>query len=75
MRREYLDHVLFWNAKDLESKLADFQQYYNGQRVHSSLHGQTPAETSGEAGPSQANLNNFTWQPHCRGMFETPMAA
>jgi putative transposase len=25
MRREFLDHVLFWNARDLERKLADFQ--------------------------------------------------
>ena len=24
MRREYLDHVLFWNARDLERKLADW---------------------------------------------------
>ena len=28
MRRECLDHVLFWNAGDLERKLADFQAYY-----------------------------------------------
>jgi putative transposase len=29
MRREFLDHVLFWNACDLEQKLAEFQTYYN----------------------------------------------
>ena len=28
-RREFLDHVLFWNVRDLERKLADFQAYYN----------------------------------------------
>jgi transposase InsO family protein len=28
MRREFLDHVLFWNARDLERKLAEFQVYY-----------------------------------------------
>jgi putative transposase len=27
MRREFLDHVLFWNARDLERKLGDFQAY------------------------------------------------
>ena len=27
IRREFLDHVLFWNAPDLERKLADFQAY------------------------------------------------
>ena len=74
VRREYLDHLLFWNAPDLERKLADFQQYYNGHRVHSSLAGKTPAKTSGESGPRQAVFNNFTWQTNCRGMFETPLA-
>jgi hypothetical protein len=29
MRRECLDHVLFWNGRDLERKLAEFQAYYN----------------------------------------------
>jgi transposase InsO family protein len=29
MRREFLDQVLFWNARDLERKLGDFQAYYN----------------------------------------------
>ena len=42
MRREFLDHVLFWNACDLERKLADFQMYYNVARSHASLDGRTP---------------------------------
>src|SRR5882762_3241795 len=29
IRRELLDHVLFWTAADLESKLSAFQTYYN----------------------------------------------
>jgi putative transposase len=29
MRRDFVDHVLFWNTGDLERKLADFQAYYN----------------------------------------------
>ena len=37
MRREFLDHVLFWNARDLEQKLADFLAYYNAARGHASL--------------------------------------
>ena len=41
MRREFLDHVLFWNARDLERKLADFQVYYNATRSHASLEGHT----------------------------------
>jgi putative transposase len=29
IRRECLDHLLFWTAADLEMKLSDFQNYYN----------------------------------------------
>jgi transposase InsO family protein len=39
MRREFLDQVLFWNARDLERKLAEFQAYYNTARSHASLEG------------------------------------
>ena len=42
VRREFLDHVLFWNARDLERKLAEFQGYYNAARSHASLDGYTP---------------------------------
>jgi hypothetical protein len=41
-RREFLDQVLFWNARDLERKLAEFQAYYNAARGHASLEGYTP---------------------------------
>jgi putative transposase len=41
MRREFLDHVPFWNARDLERKLAEFQTYYNEARGHASLEGRT----------------------------------
>ena len=42
MRREFLDQVLFWNACDLERKLAQFQVYYNAARSHASLEGLSP---------------------------------
>ena len=42
MRREFLDHVLFWNARDLERKLVEFQTYYNEARGHASLKRHTP---------------------------------
>src|SRR5450759_3127158 len=29
IRREYLDHVLFWNRLDLQRKLGQFARYYN----------------------------------------------
>ncbi len=75
IRREYLDQIFFWNALDLEKKLAEFRTYYNVRRVHSSLAGQTPAEVSGGCVTSQANLHNFRWQTHCRGLYQLPVAA
>ena len=75
IRREFLDHTLFWNAVDLERKLADFQRYYNHHRTHSSLGGDTPAEVSGCAGKSQTKLVKFRWQTHCRGLYQLPAAA
>ncbi len=39
IRRECLDRTLFWTAADLETKLLDFQRYYNGHRAHAGLDG------------------------------------
>ena len=58
MRREFLDHVLFWNARDLERKLADFQTYYNAARSHASLEGHTPLTFAGGHPVARAELNN-----------------
>jgi transposase InsO family protein len=75
LRREYLDHLLFWNAVDLEKKLAEFRVYFNRYRVHSSLSGDTPAEFSKDALTTQAELDNFRPQGHCRGLYQLPVAA
>jgi hypothetical protein len=75
MRREFLDHVLFWNARDLERKLADFQAYYNGARSHASLAGHTPLAFVGRHTVARAKLNNVRWVSHCRDMVELPVAA
>jgi putative transposase len=44
IRRELLDHTLFWKKYDLERKLKEFQNYYKEYRAHSSLNGNVPAE-------------------------------
>ena len=75
IRREYFDQVLFWNSSDLKRKLAAFQDYYNLHRAHRSLDGVTPAERGGGAGPVLAKLERYGWQVHCRGLFQTPVAA
>jgi putative transposase len=75
IRREHLDHALFWNANDLERKLEEFRQYYNSHRVHTSLCDETPSEISGEAIIHRADLNKFRWKSHCRGLYQLPVAA
>jgi transposase InsO family protein len=75
MRREFLDHVLFWNARDLERKLADFQTYYNAARSHASLEGHTPLTFAGGHTVARAELNNVRWVSHCRDLVQLPVAA
>ena len=57
MRRDFLDHVLIWNAGDLARKLADFQAYDNAARSHASLAGHTPLTFAGEHTVARAELN------------------
>ena len=74
IRRECLDRTLFWTAADLEMKLLDFQQYYNGYRAHAGLEGRTP-EPSMDSGSARASVSQYGWRPHCRGLYQTPIAA
>ena len=72
VRRELLDQTLFWTATDLENKLKDYQCYYNEHRCHSSRNGATPADL--DTG-NIADIDNYRWKKHCRGLFELPVAA
>jgi hypothetical protein len=74
IRREYLDRLLFWSAADLEAKLVDFQNYFNGHRTHAGLEGRLP-EPTGDGSGSPIGLDSYRWQMHCRGLYETPIAA
>ena len=75
VRREYLDHLFFWSAIDLTRKLDAFADYYNMHRVHRSLDGATPAQRAGASLPAPASLGRHAWRQHCRGLFQTPIAA
>ena len=75
VRREYLDHYLFWNARGLETGLAQYANYYNEARVHSSLFGQTPRGLSGAGAISKIDLQNHVWKSYCHGRFSIPVAA
>ena len=74
IRREYLDRTLFWTTADLETKLLDFKDYYNGHRAHAGLDGRTPDENP-DGPPSRMSLGSYQWQQHCRGLYQTPIAA
>jgi hypothetical protein len=60
LRREYLDHMLFWTTVDLENKLLDFRTYFNHHRTHTSREGRTPDPPAPQP---VANLRSFRWQP------------
>jgi transposase InsO family protein len=74
IRRECLDRTLFWTSADLENKLLDFRSYFNDHRTHTSRERRTPDEDTRRPRPV-ADLNCYRWQPHCRGLYQTPIAA
>jgi hypothetical protein len=74
IRREYLDRLLFWSTADLEEKLVDFQNYFNGHRTPAGLEGCLP-EPAGDGSRSPLGLDSYRWQRHCRGLYQTPIAA
>jgi putative transposase len=72
IRHECLDQTLFWTATDLKLKLNAFQEYYNKHRTHAALEGRPPTETPECKG---ACFETYRWQKHCRGLYQTPIAA
>jgi len=74
IRREFLDRTFFWTAIDLENKLLEFQNYFNRHRTHASLQGRTPDWDRSAPGQC-ADLRSYQWQSHCRGLYQTPIAA
>jgi putative transposase len=72
VRRECLDRILFWCTADLEVKLLDFKHYYNG---HSGLEGRLPEPTVEGSMMKPIGLDSYQWRRHCRGLYQTPIAA
>jgi transposase InsO family protein len=75
IRREYLDRVFYWNARDLQRKLDEFKRYFNAVRVHAGIGGRTPDHQAELAESKIASLDHYRWQSHCDGLFEMPEAA
>jgi hypothetical protein len=72
LRRECLDRTLFWTTADLEAKLREFQKYFNEHRTHAGLEGRLPDSRGPE---SPISFASYRWQKHCRGLYQTPIAA
>lgn len=75
IRREYLDHVPFWTARDLEKKLLRYKEYYNKDRVHRGLNGIPPDEQSDITDRKVARLDEYRWEERCHGLYQLPEAA
>lgn len=74
IRREHLDHVFFWNAGDRESKLSDYQTYYNEFREHTSLGGRAPIDFVKNLPSPGTPASTLRWQPTCRWLYKIPVA-
>jgi transposase InsO family protein len=74
-RREFLDFEPFWNARDLERKLREFQGYYNHNRAHRALLGTTPDSNASIEDPRPLRLNDYRWNDYCNGLYQLPAAA
>ena len=53
---------------------------YNGHRAHAALDGRTPdpragADSARGPGRARASVCSYRWQVHCRGLYQTPIAA
>ena len=72
IRRDLLDQTFFWTTADLQTKLRDYQCYYNKCRTHSGRDGATPMESVENR---IAKISDYRWKKHCRGLFHLPIAA
>ena len=76
VRSGFLDQVLFWNAPDLERKLAEFQTYYNAARGHASFIGWPHAARLRRVDTGRpAALNLVRWFTHRGGSAQLVVAA
>ncbi len=72
-----MQDTLFFNKRDLQNKLNRFQEYYNENRVHSSLNRKTPKEMAAiPCGDKNiVSIDNYQWKSHCGGLYKLPIAA
>lgn len=69
-----MDHIFFWNERDLQNKLNKYKEYYNAHRAHSSLDANVPEE-QGTVLKKVVPIKGYRWQQHCNRLFDLPLAA
>jgi putative transposase len=74
IRREFLGRTLFGTTTDLETKLVEFQHYYNAHRTHAGLRGR-PLQLALQGLDPALELSSYRWQRHCHGLYQTPIAS
>ena len=74
LRREDLDRTLFGTTVDLDAKRTEFHHYDNSQRVHAGFEGGLP-EPGADGSTSPIDFESYRWRRHCRGLYQTPIAA
>ena len=75
VRREFLNHVPFWGAHDLERKLDSFKAYYNHDRTHRGLDGEIPDPGLTDTTQNIARLDNFQRKSCSHSLYQLPAAA
>lgn len=74
IREELLDHVLIWNACDLQKKIDAFKEYFNESRAHAGIDGITPGNKCSD-NKKVLSLNTYKWKKHLHGLVQLPVAA
>ncbi len=75
VRREFVDYVPFWSARDLERKLRSFKESYNRNRAHRGLEGTVPEPQAGNVTRRTPHLNSYRWKLYCRGLYQLSIVA
>lgn len=75
IRREFLDQVPFWSARDLERKLLHFRDYYIRNRIHALLRGVMPHSKAKDPDRKIIDFGDYRRQPYCRGLYQLPAPA
>jgi hypothetical protein len=75
LRRHCRDQLLGLATSDRSRKLADLADDDNEHRCHAGISGVPPADRDGTTTRRPRALRAFRWRSHCRGLFQTPVAA